>query len=218
MDSLELFKRDLGSYVRVYEFLGQIFDYGNTDYEKLYLFAKMLYPLLDYGREREGIDLSALRLTHHRMRDLGQQKLNLGKDDPVAPLAPITDTGSGQVQDRQKQRLAEIIAALNDLFEGVTDGDKVSHAETLKGKMLESPVLRSQAAVNTEEQFSNSPNRGEEFLNAIIGAIDANQTMRRQALNSDGLRAQLLGVLLGPGRLWEALRGSGQAEQETRPS
>ena len=218
MDSLELFKRDLGSYVRVYEFLGQMFDYGNTDYEKLYLFAKMLHPLLEYGRERDGIDLSALRLTHHRMRDLGQQKLNLGKDDPVAPLAPITDAVSGQVQDQLKQRLAEIIATLNDLFEGdLTDGDKVSYVETLKGKLLESPVLRSQAAVNTKEQFSNSPNLGDEFLNAIIGAMDANQTMSRQALNSDGLRAQLLGVLLGPGQLWEALRGSAGAAGEARP-
>ncbi|MFK4048133.1 type I restriction endonuclease subunit R [Roseomonas mucosa] len=80
VEALLLFKRDLGSYVRAYEFLGQMFDYGNTDYEKLYLFAKLLLPLLDYGRERDGIDLSALKLTHHRMRDLGQQKLNLEGD------------------------------------------------------------------------------------------------------------------------------------------
>ncbi|HEY0182971.1 MAG TPA: type I restriction endonuclease [Rhodopila sp.] len=78
VEALLLFKRDLGSYTRAYEFLGQMFDYGNTDYEKLYLFAKLLSPLLEFGRERDGIDLSALRLTHHRMRDLGQQKLNLG--------------------------------------------------------------------------------------------------------------------------------------------
>ena len=55
MESLVLFKRDLARYVRVYEFLGQMFDYGNTEFEKLYLFARLLLPLLDYGREREGI-------------------------------------------------------------------------------------------------------------------------------------------------------------------
>jgi type I restriction enzyme, R subunit len=109
MESLQLFKRDLASYVRVYEFLGQMFDYGNTEFEKLYLFARLLLPLLEFGREREGIDLSALRLTHHRMRDLGQQKLNLGGGDPPGGLKPPTEVGSGEVQDRQKQRLAEII-------------------------------------------------------------------------------------------------------------
>jgi type I restriction enzyme R subunit len=146
MDVLLLFKRDLGSYVRVYEFLGQMFDYGNTEFEKLHLFGKMLLPLLDYGREREGLDLSALRLTHHRMRDLGQQKLNLGGGDPVAGLKPPTDVGSGQVQDRQKQRLAEIIRALNDLFEGdLTDGDRVAFAESVRSKLMESATLRAQA-------------------------------------------------------------------------
>jgi type I restriction enzyme, R subunit len=90
-----------------------------------------LLPLLDYGREREGIDLSALKLTHHRMRDLGQQKLNLGGGNgSAAPLAPITEVGSGQVQDHHKAMLAAIIQALNDLFEGeVTDGDAVTYGD-----------------------------------------------------------------------------------------
>lgn len=48
-----------------------MFDYANTDVEKLYIFARLLVPLLKFEREREGVDLSALRLTHHRMRDLG---------------------------------------------------------------------------------------------------------------------------------------------------
>jgi hypothetical protein len=95
MEALLLFKKDLGTYIRVYEFLGQKFDYGNTAYEKLYQFAKMLLPLLDYGRERERIDLSALKLTHHKMRDLGQLKLNLeGQNAPVIPLIPVTECGS----------------------------------------------------------------------------------------------------------------------------
>jgi type I restriction enzyme R subunit len=210
VDALWLFKRDLGSYVRVYEFLGQMFDYGNTDYEKLYLFAKMLLPLLDYGREREGIDLSALKLTHHRMRDLGQQKLNLGGNAPATPLRPVTETGSGQVQDKHKLRLQEIISAINDLFEGeITEGDAVAYVDgVIKTKMLESDLLRSQAAANTKEQFGNSPNLGDELMNAIMDAMAAHQVMSKQALNSETIRARMLATLLGPGELWEALRSS----------
>jgi hypothetical protein len=38
--------------------------HGNSDYENLYVFSRMLLPLLDHEREREGIDLSALNLIH----------------------------------------------------------------------------------------------------------------------------------------------------------
>ena len=208
MDALWLFKRDLGSYIRMYEFLGQMFDYGNTDFEKLYLFAKMLLPLLDYGREREGIDLSALKLTHHRMRDLGQQKLNLSGAGETPALQPVTEAGSGQVQEKFKLRLAAIIAAINDLFEGeVTESDAVAYVDSvLKLKLLESPLLRSQAAANTKEQFMNSPILNDELMNAIIDAMAAHHSMSKQALNSESIRARILTVLLGPGELWEALR------------
>ncbi|PZW36965.1 type I restriction enzyme R subunit [Humitalea rosea] len=212
MEALLLFKRDLGSYVRAYEFLGQMFDYGNTEFEKLYLFARLLLPLLDYGREREGIDLSALRLTHHKLRDLGQQKLNLAGGEPAEGLKPVTEVGSGEIQDRQKQLLAQIIQALNDLFEGeLTDGDRVAFAESVRTKLMESETLRAQAAANTREQFVNSPNLREELLNAIISTMEAHGSMSRQALNSEAIQAGLLSVLLGPGALWECLRRGDEA-------
>lgn len=219
IDSLVLFKSDLLSFVRAYEFLGQMFDYQNTDYEKLYLFAKVLWPLLKYGREREGVDLSALKRTHHRMRDLGQQKLNLAGGDPGAPLEPVTEVGSGQIQDKQKLRLDQIIRAINDLFEGdVTDGDAVSYVDSvLKTKMMESETLQAQAAANTKEQFQNSPSLNDELMNAIMDAMAAHQTMSKQALNSEIIRARILTTLLGPGELWEALRQRGGGGHTAQP-
>ena len=207
MAALLLFRGDLGAYIRVYEFLGQMFDYGNTDFEKLYLFARMLLPLLKFERERDGIDLSALKLTHHRMRDLGQQKLNLDGADPAEPLQPVTETGSGQVQDKQKVRLGQIIAAINDLFQSdVTEGDAVSFVETLRTKLMEAPILQAQATANDKPQFMNSPNLQEELTQAIIGAMSAHHAMSKEALNSDAIQARLLTLLLGPGELWEGLR------------
>lgn len=78
MDSLSLFKNDLAAYVRVYGFLSQIFDYGNTDIEKRSIFFRLLHPLLTYGREREGVDLSALKLTAYTIKSLGDPTLSLG--------------------------------------------------------------------------------------------------------------------------------------------
>lgn len=212
-DALVLFKRDLGNFVRAYEFLSQMFDYGNTDYEKLYVFAKLLLPLLDYGRERDGIDLSALRLTHHKMRDLGQQKLNLDPEGGDA-LKPMTEAGSGQVQDKQKIRLRELIEAINDLFDGdITVNDAVGFFETsFMGQLLDSKNLQAQALANTREQFGNSPDLVEEGLSAVIRAGDKHEEMSRQVLNSEEKLLRLLATALGPGGLWEGLRARAATE------
>jgi hypothetical protein len=55
----------------VYSFLSQIFDYGNADIEKRAIFYKRLLPLLEFGREREGVDLTGVELTHHKLKELG---------------------------------------------------------------------------------------------------------------------------------------------------
>ena len=50
MDALILFKGDMGAFLRLYTFLSQVFDYGNTDIEKRAIFYKRLLPLLEFGR------------------------------------------------------------------------------------------------------------------------------------------------------------------------
>ena len=137
-------------------------------------------------------------------------------DQPADPLAPVTETGSGKVQDTHKLRRAAIIAAINDLFEGeVTEGDAVTYVDgVIKGKLMESSTLRAQAAANTQEQFANSPSLHDELMNAIMDAMAAHQTMSRQALNSEMIRARMLSTLLGPGELWNILR----AQQPPSPA
>ena len=207
MDALVLFKGDIGAYVRLYGFLSQIFDYGNTDIEKRAIFFKLLHPLLNFGREREGVDLSALRLTAYTIKDMGSPKLDLGVGEPV-PIYATSETGSGQVQDKQKALLAELIAKVNDLFEGdLSPGDKLVYVNNaIKGKLLESEVLIEQAQSNSKEQFANSPDLAREMLNAIMDALAAHGTMSKQALDSPQLRGEMQDVLLGPGQLYEALR------------
>ena len=68
-----LFKTDMGAFQRLYTFLSQIFDYGNTAIEKRAIFYRRLLPLLEFGREREGIDLSKVVLTHHSLKNQGKQ-------------------------------------------------------------------------------------------------------------------------------------------------
>ncbi len=207
LNSLFLFKSDMGVFLRLYTFLSQIFDYGNTAIEKRALFYKRLLPLLEFGREREGIDLSKVVLTHHNLRNLGKRTLPLGQGE-APKLAPITEAGSGSIQEKEKALLNEIIKKVNDLFEGeLTDQDKLVYVNSvIKGKLLESETLRQQAANNTKEQFANSPDLKKEILNAIMGALDAHTLMSTQALNSPTVQSGIKDILLDYARLWETLR------------
>ena len=207
LNALILFKRDMGAFIRLYTFLSQIFDYGNTAIEKRDIFYKRLLPLLEFGREREGIDLSKVVLTHHNLRNLGKRAMPLSEGE-TPKLEPITEAGSGRVQEKEKAHLAEIIEKVNDLFEGeLTDQDKLVYVNNvIKGKLLESETLRQQATNNTKEQFANSPDLKTELLNAIMGALDAHTLMSTQALNSETVQRGLKDILLNNAGLWETLR------------
>jgi len=210
INALGLFKRNLGAFQRVYSFLSQIFDYGNTDIEKRAIFLKRLLPLLEFGRERDGVDLSKVVLTHHKLKEQGKRNLPLVNGE-YPKLSPLTEPGSGEVREKDKIYLGEIIAKVNDLFEGeLSDDDKLIYVNhVLKGKLLESKVLVQQANSNTKEQFANSPDLANELMNAIMDALTAHGTMSKQALDSDRVRGGLKDILLGPAQLYESLRQQG---------
>lgn len=211
MNALVLFKKNLGAFIRVYAFLSQIFDYGNTAIEKRAIFFKRLLPLLEFGREREVIDLSNLVLTHHKLKDKGKRDLPISSGE-AGKLKPMTDLGEGEVREKEKTILAEIIAKVNDLFNGeLTEEDKLVYVNhVLKGKLLESDILVQQATNNTKEQFANSPDLTNEIMNAIIDAFTAHTAMSKQALDSEKVRQGLKDILLGPAQLYETLRSRGE--------
>jgi type I restriction enzyme R subunit len=207
MNALLLFKSDVQAFQRLYAFLSQIFDYGNSAIEARSIFYKRLIPLLQFGRDRDGVDLSQIVLTHHNLRNLGKKPLALGGGDKPL-LQPVTETGSGSVQDKEKALLQEIIDKINDLFDGdLTDDDQLVYVNNvLKGKLLQSHVLVQQAGNNSKEQFASSPDLKGAILDAIMDAFAAHETMSKQALGSEKIREGLKDILLGPGKLYESLR------------
>ncbi len=207
LDALLLFRSDMGTFVRLYTYLSQIFDYRSTDIEKRGIFFKHLLRLIDFGRERDGIDLSRVILTHHTLRNEGKRAMVLGSEEKPK-LEPLTEAGGGGLHEKQKALLAEIIQRMNDLFEGdLTDGDQLVYANSvIKGKLLESDTLRKQATNNSKEQFANSPDLTTALMNAIMDALEAHTTMSTQALESEKVREGLKAILLGPAGLYEALR------------
>jgi type I restriction enzyme, R subunit len=168
--------------------------------------------LLEFGRERAEVDTSKIVLTHHRLTSQGLRTLGLAGE--AEPLKPMTEAGSGGVQDKDKALLAEILSRVNDLFQGdLTDDDRLIYVNgVIRGKLLENETLVQQSEHNSKEQFAASPSLRKAMVDAIIDAFDAHAAMSKQALDSSEVREGLIDVLLGPGQLYEALRQKGGFE------
>jgi len=204
IEALKLFRADMGGYVRLYTFLSQIYDYQQTAVEARAIFYKRLVPLLEFSWERESVDLSTVQLVRYRLQDRGQAEMVIAKGEA---LKPITATGSGSVQDKQRAQLRDLIETLNALFEGeLTDEDTLVYVDqVLRTKMLASPTLRAQARSNTAAQFEVSTDLPATLKDAIITAMDDHTKMSTQALNDSKVFNGILRFLLKTG-LFEALR------------
>ncbi|MDC9612175.1 type I restriction endonuclease subunit R, partial [Pseudoalteromonas sp. GABNS16H] len=129
-DTLDLFRKNLQSFVRAYEFLSQIVHYDDAELEQLCVFAKHLYPLLRVDRlDDDKVDVSELELTHYRMTKRTEKDLRLGDAEGDYNLQPGNAVGTGKPHDPEKKTLSEIIDRLNDLFGAeVGDDDKLHFA------------------------------------------------------------------------------------------
>jgi type I restriction enzyme R subunit len=184
-DALEIFKKDLGSFVRFYEFMSQIVDYNDTDLEKLSLYARNLRPMLREALEDEdNVDLQGVVLSHYRLSKIKQQSLKLQENSPEYELEPGDGLGSAKAKDRQEELISQIIHRLNELFitDNLTDQDLVNYAYTIRDKVRENGQVMLQIANNTPEQamLGDFPKAVDD---AILESHEAHQEQMMQLLS-----------------------------------
>jgi type I restriction enzyme R subunit len=189
LDALGIFRKDLGSFVRAYEFLAQIFDYGDTELEQRNVFYRHLQPWLKIEHKHTPLDLSAVALTHYRLQDLGRRAVKLEDEKGQYKLQPLGAAGTAVPHDPVMANLAEIVRQMNDLFSGdLSDADLLTYAQHITGKLLENPTLAEQAASNTAEQFAMG-DFPKAFVDVVVDALDSYQSMAEQVLAKETTRA-----------------------------
>ena len=94
-DELDLFKKDVASYVKTYDFLSQIIDYEDTTYEKLALFLRLLHPRLTGRKSADELDFSSVELTHIKQSRTGTISIEFDGEKKLGPLT----VGSGTSRD-----------------------------------------------------------------------------------------------------------------------
>lgn len=192
-DELDLFRKDLGSFVRAYDFLSQIFDFADTDLEKRSIYYKHLLPVLRVNDARIALDLSDVVLAKYALKDKGKAQLTLTGED--APLNPSTHVGTGQTKDPEMATWEEIIRQANLPFEG-EDMDAVAHfVEGVRRELVKNETLQKQARNNSRNHFGSSPDLARALTDAVSNAMDSHYNLSLQALGDKTKMNALLKAL-----------------------
>ena len=207
---LEEFRGTVFAFVRAYDFLSQIIDYGDTDIEKWAIFLRVYRRAI----EREDSDPSVVNtdeivLTHYRLRKLEAQNLGLTSGSS-GELAGITAAGSAQPREAKYGLLQDVIDKITTLFAG-TDGDEtngVSAAETILRHVVDNPKIQAEAMANTPIDFETSPTIVAE-LEDVMYASAAGHSNAMKALLQKGDFAGIVDVLVAMG-LYEKTRGEAE--------
>lgn len=180
-DALEIFKKDLGTFVRFYEFMSQIVDYDDTGLEKLSLYARNLRPMLRQALlDEDDIDLDNVVLSHYRVAMIRQQDLLLKQDTAEYKLEPGEGLGTAKPQDQKEEFLSQIISRLNEIFvaDQLSAKDMVNYAYTIRDKVSENDIVMQQIENNSAEQALLG-----DFSKAIDDAIlDSNSAHQNQMI------------------------------------
>lgn len=193
---LDLFRKDVGSYVRLYDFLSQIVNYEDPDLEKLALFLRLLKSRLVKPEAGDVIDLSSVELTHIKQARAGDRSLDLSSGE-VTVLKPASGTGSGQARDPHMVLLEEVLKKINDLFEGedFTPGQQRSWVEGLVTVLVEDPTVRVQAGANSSKQFVESPDLSDAVKDAVLSSGEAHGRMVNKFFENPDFQAKLVKLL-----------------------
>ncbi|KXS54011.1 MAG: type I restriction enzyme, R subunit [Marinobacter sp. T13-3] len=197
LDQLDLFKKNLGSFVRAYEFMAQIVFFEDPELEQLCVFAKHLLPLLRQEvPDDDEIDISELELTHYRITKRKEHELKLAEDKGDYELDPVTDLGSGKAHDPEKKRLSEIIETLNDIFGAeVSDEDQLHFANGIADRVRRDEGVMAQVNNHSTEQVMHGlfPKR---LTDLVLDSMTDHEKLSMEVLESEGKQREFALLIL----------------------
>jgi type I restriction enzyme R subunit len=192
-DALLAFSEGLGKFVRSYEYVAQLVDFGDPSLEGFASFARLLRKRLA-GVAPEHVDLSDLRLTHYKLYAKGGLNGMLKAGEPP-PLGPITDNGLREARDRERAYLSELIQRLNDAFgKEIGDTDQVAFAVHVSERLRGDDVVMAQVRNNpkTEAMKAKLPGAA---VQAIVGAMATHKELANKLLSDEATRGVFLDVV-----------------------
>lgn len=192
-DELMIFSESLSKFVRSYEYIAQLIEFGDPSLEAFASFARLLRKRLK-GITPEQVDLGDLKLSHYKLKK-GENLSGVAVQAEQPGLYGISDSGLRDARDREKKYLAELIERLNNAFgKDISDTDQVSFAIQVSEKLRTDSVVMAQVKNNNLEQAMKAdlPVRA---IQAIAGAMGSNSSMATKLLSDETTREVFLTVV-----------------------
>ena len=170
LNTLDLFRKDVATYVRLYDFMSQIVDYGDPYMEMLSIFLRLLDKVIAESSWAADIDLSDVVLVGVKHTKATAVDIALTGD---GELKGISAAGTGTRKDPKYVALQVVIDKMNDLFgaEAFTESQVREFVQGLVQRLLAYPDLVKQTTVNSKKQFMES----QDFQSAVVEAVVDNQ-------------------------------------------
>ena len=164
---LELFRKDTGTFVRLYDFMSQVIDYENTALEKLSVFLRQFARVIETDRLTLIVDLSDVTLKRVRQIDRGKVDLSLSGDQA---LKPISAAGSRIAnRDPKLVALADVISRINSLFAGDFEAGSIEgFVRSASAEIISDPEVAAEIDANEIDQFRMSPTLPTKVIDAVL--------------------------------------------------
>ncbi|MFB9662904.1 type I restriction endonuclease subunit R [Glycomyces mayteni] len=176
LNTLDLFRKDIATYVRLYDFMSQIIDYGDPYMEMLSIFLRLLEKVIADTSWAAEVDLSDVVLVgvKHSKRDAIDISWK-GNGE----LKGIGAAGTGARKEPKYVALQVVIDKMNDLFgaESFTQSQISEFVLGLVQRLLDHPDLINQAKVNSKKQFMESQDFQAAVTEVVVENQEAHNTM-----------------------------------------
>ncbi|MEK8227323.1 hypothetical protein NKG05_16365 [Oerskovia sp. M15] len=174
IEALDTFRKDVSTYVRLYDFMSQVVDYEDTDLEKRSIFLRLLERYIRPTTVTAEIDLSDVVLRKVKHTKDTQIDISLGDGTGLRGSWPP----HRQDPDPVLIAFQVVIDRLNELFGAEFSRSQVEgFVDTLGAVLLENEDLVGQARANSRAQFQESPDLNHAVIDAVLDTQDSHNAI-----------------------------------------
>jgi type I restriction enzyme R subunit len=189
------FRHQLGTYLRLYAFLSQLMNYGDTDLEKLYAFGRLLITKLKIDDSGGPLLIDDdVKLSYYRLTKTHEGSASLATGESMTVTGP-SDVGTGRPREEDKAPLSEIVDVLNDRFGTDFTREDQLFFDQIVGDLKKDDDLGDQARNNTLAQFKLAFDP--KGLAAVLSRMERNEHISNQFMGNEKLRAVALELMMG---------------------